>query len=135
MLDKDVRCSGIEVTHDFHPAIPLSQVSETNSKTQEWDEFSNGVLPCTMGAQKGKSSQGQTGVWEGFLGGPGEATPLMKRRSGKAGTQTFLEVGGGLSALWGSAFAIFGPCPLTADADSPCQRVNGREASLGTFST
>lgn len=88
-----------------------------------------------MGAQKGKSNQGQTGVWEGFPGDPGEATLLMKRRSGKAGTQTFLEVGGGLSALWGSAFAILCPCLLTADVDSPCQGVNSREASLGTFST
>ena len=57
-----------------------------------------------------------------------------KRRSGKAETQTFLEVGGGLIALWCSAFAFSAPCPLTADVDSPCQRVNGREANLGTFS-
>ena len=88
-----------------------------------------------MGTQKGKRNQGQTRVWEGFPGGSGEATLLMKRRSGKAETQTFLEVGGGLSALWHSAFAFLAPCPLTADVDSPGQRVNGREASLGTFST
>lgn len=24
VLNKDVRCPGIEVTYDFHPAIPLS---------------------------------------------------------------------------------------------------------------
>ena len=105
----------------------------------EWDQLQDTamrwVLPCTMGTQKGKRNQGQTRVWEGFPGGSGDATLLMKRRSGKAETQTFLEVGGGLSTLWHSAFAFLAPCPLTADVDSPGQRVNGREASLGTFST
>ena len=48
--------------HDLHPAIPSLQVGETNSKTQEGDELSNGARPCAAGARR-RGRQGQTGVW------------------------------------------------------------------------
>ena len=59
-LDEEVRCSGLEVTHDLRPAIPLFQVGETNSKTQGLNKLSNKALPCAVKAQR-KEHRGQTG--------------------------------------------------------------------------
>ena len=81
---------------------------------------SNGSRPCAAGARR-RGRQGQTGVWGGFPGGSGEAASPMKRRAWKAEPQTFLEVGGGLSAVWVSAFAFSGSCSLTAGVDFPQQ--------------
>ena len=89
-LDKDVRCSGLEGTHDLHnsnsgiTAILLSQVGETNSKAREWDERSSmGLCPVPWGL-RGASIRSRQGVWRSFLGGgkpSGEAATPMKRGS------------------------------------------------------